>query len=97
MLKKFFKRSTSGKRPIKKLTTDDYEHLGRMMETIYDTNYASKHRLVFISFLKGVAAGFGGVIGATIVVAVLVWTLSLFHNVPFINKITNNIQNTVRR
>lgn len=79
----------------KALKPSDYEHLGRMMETIYDTNYASKKRLVWAGFLKGIAAGFGGVVGATIVVAALAWALSLFHHVPFVNKITDNIRSTV--
>ena len=73
----------------------DYEQLGKMLQNIYDSGYIDKNAAYKMSFLKGIAAGFGGVIGATIVVALLIWILSLFDNIPLIGPLTDNIQNTV--
>lgn len=62
----------------KQLDSKDYEKLGRMLETIYETNYADRKQIYKLSLIKGMLAGFGGVVGATIVVAVILWVLSLF-------------------
>lgn len=79
----------------KNLSKGDYEDLGKMMQNIYESHYADRWRAYRMSFLKGVFGGLGGVIGATIVVAILAWVLSLFHYVPFLNRLTDNIQRTV--
>ncbi len=81
------------KKPNKPL---DYEQLGKMMETIYETGYANRKRVYKMSFLKGVAAGFGGVVGATIIVAILLWVLNLFDQVPLIGPFTDKIHDTVQ-
>ena len=39
--------------------------------------------------------GFGGVLGATVLVALLLWTLSLFNDIPLLGNIIENVQNTV--
>ncbi len=74
----------------------DYEQLGRVIENVYEYNYANRWRLYKMSFIKGIVAGFGGVVGATVVVAIVLWALSLFHEVPFVHTITDNFQNTVQ-
>ncbi len=76
-------------------TKRDYEELGRRLENIYLTGYISRREMLKMSFLKGMATGFGGVVGATIVVALLVWILSLFDTVPFIGPIVDSVENTV--
>ncbi len=82
------------RKPDKKVS---YEQLGRMLESIYDSGYIDKNRMYRMSFVKGVLAGFGGVIGATIVVGALLWVLSLFDNVWFLNNVTNTIENSIQK
>jgi len=74
------------------------EELGNMLKNIYESGYLDRNQSYKQSFIKGVLGGFGGVIGATIVVAILLWTLSLFHNVPipFLNRVTDNVQHTLQ-
>jgi hypothetical protein len=81
--------------PAKPRTKQDYEELGRRLENIYITGYISKKEMFKMSLLKGVLAGFGGVIGATIVVALLAWTLSLFDTTPLVGPIFDNLKDTV--
>lgn len=83
------------KRPKNKTT--DYEQLGRMIEQVFEHNYANRRRLYVLSFFKGVFVGLGSVVGATIVVAVIVWVLGLFSGVPVINIFTENVRDTVQR
>ena len=74
----------------------DYEQLGKMLEAIYETGYANRKKMYKMSFFKGVAAGLGGVIGATIVAAILLWFLNLFDQVPLIGPLTDKVNDTVQ-
>lgn len=85
------------KQPKKPNPQKDYEQLGRMLESLYETSYANKRSLYKMSFIKGVIGGFGGVIGATVVVAIVAWILSLLHFVPFVHTITDNFQSTMSK
>lgn len=67
-----------------------------MIENIYLTGYIDKNQMYKMSFIKGLVTGFGGVLGATIVVALLIWVLSLFNRVPLIGPITKQIKETVQ-
>lgn len=78
-----------------KKTKKDYEILGRRLENIYLTGYISRKEMMKMSFLKGVLAGFGGVVGATIVVGLLAWLLSLFDTVPLIGPLVDSFEGTV--
>ena len=84
------------KKPKKLNSTADYERLGRTIEAIYETNYANRSRVYKMSFVKGIVAGFGGIVGATIVVAILLWFLNLFDRVPLIGPFTDKIHDTVQ-
>lgn len=79
-------------KPSKK---DSYEQIGRMVENIYLTGYIDQNQMYKMSFLKGVAAGLGGVVGATIVVGLLVWLLSVLNYTP-LRPITERLQDTVK-
>lgn len=72
------------KKPSKQVS---YEQLGKMLESIYESGYIDRNKTYKMSFLKGIAAGFGGVVGATVVVAILLWLLSLLNFVPFVDQI----------
>jgi len=80
-----------------KKRAQDYEHLGRMLANIYETGYIDRNKAYKMSFIKGVLAGLGGVIGATLIVALLIWILSLLGSVPLLNTITDNVENTIQQ
>ena len=79
-----------------KVKKPNYEELGKMIEAVYETAYINRRRMYKMSFFKGVAGGVGGVVGATVVIAVLAWTLSLLDFGPF-KPVVNNIQNTIEQ
>lgn len=73
----------------------DYERLGRSIESIVVSGYYNRWRFYRLAFLRGIFQGVGGIVGATIVVALMLWILSLLEAVPFIGTISENIQDTV--
>ena len=83
------------------LSQKDYRQLGKAVERIIQKDYVdlAMHwpRLIKVSFIRGVAAGFGGVLGATIVVALLIWLLSLFDQLPFMGKIFEGLREIIKR
>jgi hypothetical protein len=74
----------------------DYDHLAQVLEDIYLTGYTDRKKLLKMSFLKGLAGGLGGVIGATVVVALLLWVLARFHEVPLIGPFFDSAQDTIQ-
>ncbi|MDB5182856.1 MAG: hypothetical protein JWO47_640 [Candidatus Saccharibacteria bacterium] len=79
----------------KKKTPKEYEDLGRAVASIFETGYLDKKQAYKTSFIKGVFGGLGGVIGATVLVALLIWILSLFSSVPLVGHLTDKINKTV--
>lgn len=79
----------------RQLSDKEYENLGKALEQIVQKDYIdlalNKRKLMGIGFLKGLASGFGAFLGATIVVGALLWILSLFDSVPFINTIKDSL------
>jgi Domain of unknown function (DUF5665) len=78
-----------------KLTNKDYEAIGRIVTDIVDSSSADKIKVYKTAFIKGLFSGFGGVIGATLLVTLLIWILGLFGEVPLIGNLVESIEKTV--
>ena len=92
---KFFQKSRkkTGARP----TADDYEALGKQVAALYDHINPDRRGLYRTAFLKGIVTGLGGVIGATLVIVILAWILSLLGNIPFVGPIFTNVEKTIQK
>ena len=53
--------------------------------------YNSTKKILFISFLKGLASGLGWIIGATILVSLLTYTLSQIEFIPILGDIVSQL------
>lgn len=81
--------------PKKTSSKQDYEQIGRALAAVYESGYLDKRQAYKTSFFKGIFSGLGGVIGATIVVALLVWILSFFNNVPLVGRFVDKIDQSI--
>ena len=73
----------------------DYEALGKQVMVLYDHINPDRKGLYRTAFLKGIVTGVGSVIGATLVITLLAWVLSLFGQIPFIGDISKDVQQTI--
>ena len=53
--------------------------------------YNSTKKILFISFLKGLASGLGWIIGATILVSLLTYVLSQIEFIPILGDIVSQL------
>jgi len=78
----------------------NYEKLGKAVEDALVLDYIyvlhSTRRQVWSSFIRGVFAGLGGVIGATVGVAVLVAILQLFGGAPVVGQFFQELGQTIQ-
>lgn len=83
------------------LSDEDYRKLGKSLEKIVRKDYIDLalnwKRLVGVSLVRGLAMGFGTVLGATILIALLLWLLSLFDQVPLIGNIFDGLRESIEK
>lgn len=79
-----------------KKTNTEYEKLGKLLVSIGEAGAVNRKRLYRTAFIKGVFSGLGGVIGATILLALFIWVLSLLGDFPLIGRFAEKAQDTVR-
>lgn len=56
-----------------------------VLEDLFDDFYKRRKQVYWMNFIRGIFFGFGGVIGGTIMVALLLWFLSTLQYVPFLD------------
>jgi hypothetical protein len=69
-----------------------------VLEDLFYDFHSSRRQVYWLNFVRGIFFGLGSVLGATIVVALLLWILSQLVGLPggigeFIESIRNNVQN----
>ena len=80
--------------PKSDLSPAQYEKVGRMFIDITQSAYANRWRIFYLSFVKGFFSGIGGIIGATVGVALLLYILSFFDTIPLIDRFIDLIESS---
>jgi len=93
---KVFGKTLSFKRKKKRSKLKEYETLGRQLESMYDAVNPDRKALYRTAFLLGVVRGLGAVVGATVVIAMLVWLLTLVGHVPLIGPFIETVRETLQ-
>lgn len=79
------------------LTRTDYERIGRTIESVFESGYANHRRVYFINFTRGLFFGLGSVLGGTLVIAIVIWVLSLFTEVPLLGEFFEKVRSSIER
>jgi hypothetical protein len=69
----------------------------KQIEQLYEAAHADLRKIFLFSFLKGIATGLGVFLGGTLVVALLLWLLSLGSNVPFVGRISQSAEHSIQQ
>lgn len=67
------------------------------LEDLYDNYYNRRREIYMMNLVRGIFFGFGSVIGGTLVVALLLWVLSVFEYVPFVNGLVDGAQKSLEQ
>lgn len=65
-------------------------------ELFYDL-YRDRKRIYKINFFRGIFFGVGSALGATVIIAIVVWVLSLFGNLPVVGDSFRDAQDTIEQ
>ncbi len=68
-----------------------------LLEELFQDYYANRYKLYLMNLVRGIFFGFGSVIGGTLFVALLVWVLSWFDELPFIGDFVESINRGISR
>lgn len=83
------------KRASDSSSDSDYAKIGSLLVESIEKGLLNKKQIYKTAFIKGVLSGFGGVLGATVVVALLLWILTLLSEVSIIGPVIESLKNTV--
>ena len=74
---------------------NEIKKLGEAIKSLNNNNifkiYNSTKKILFVSFLKGLASGLGWIIGATILVSLLTYILSQIEFIPILGDIVSRL------
>lgn len=71
------------KSPVKKVVRSERMNARRaLLEELFNDFYDDRRSIYRMNFLRGIFFGLGSVLGGTLVVALVVWALSLFVQIP---------------
>ena len=83
------------KNKILEKNDNDIKKLSEAINSLNNNNifkiYNSTKKILFISFLKGLASGLGWIIGATILVSLLTYILSQIEFIPILGDIVSRL------
>lgn len=79
----------------KKTPKPDLEKLGESLESILEGRWLNQWRVYRVNFVRGVFFGLGAALGGTIVVAFLIWLLSLFTELPVIGNFVETVSQSI--
>ncbi|MCA9334774.1 hypothetical protein KC953_01385 [Candidatus Saccharibacteria bacterium] len=66
-----------------------------LLEELFNDIYDDRRSIYRVNFFRGIFFGLGSVLGGTVVVALIVWTLSLFVQIPGIGDAAQKAQDTL--
>jgi hypothetical protein len=88
------------RRKLQDLTAKMRQNQGRaaqktFMEELFNDYYLHRRQVYKMNFFRGIFFGLGSVLGGTIVVALIIWLLSLFVNFPVVGNYLQGAQNSI--
>ena len=80
-----------------KVLKKNRDEVRNALEVLFTTDYISRRKLYWENFVRGIAFGAGGVIGATLLIGIFLWFLSIFDTIPLIGPFIDTTRNTIEQ
>lgn len=71
--------------------------LQKALEVLFASEYINHHKLYLHNFIRGVFFGAGSLMGATVVIAFVLWVLSIFDSVPLIGPLIDSTKESIEK
>ena len=68
-----------------------------VLEELFNDIYHNRKLIYKVNFIRGIVFGAGSVLGGTIVIALIVWILSLFVNAPLVGEFFEGARDTINQ
>lgn len=84
---------------VKRINTDNENGARRaVIEDLFFDFNRSRHNIYWMNFVRGIFFGVGSVLGGTVVIAMIIWVLSLLVDLPggigeFVRYVVDIVQN----
>lgn len=78
------------------LTKEEASNAAKALEVLFTSEYVSKRELYKSNFIRGIFFSAGSIIGATVVIGVGLWALSLFKEIPLVGPVTETLRQTIQ-
>jgi hypothetical protein len=86
------------KKLVKKLKEDNERGARQnLIEELFYDFHRSRAQVYKMNFIRGIFFGLGSVLGGTIVVAIIIWLLSLLVDWPGVGNFFQQVQDTLNR
>jgi hypothetical protein len=85
------------KREEQEVLKQNHDEVAKALEILFATDYIDKKKLYISNFVRGMLFSAGGIIGATLVIALLIWLLSLFGHIPLVGPLFDNTKQTIQQ
>lgn len=72
-----------------------YDQIAKALEALVDSGHIDHSRVYKVNFWRGVFFGFGAALGGTIVIASIIYILSLFTEIPFVGNIAETVRDSL--
>lgn len=73
----------------------NHDQIAKALEILFATEYVDQKKLYMHNFFRGMAFSAGGIIGATLIISLVIWLLSLFNTVPLIGPFFENVRSSI--
>jgi len=91
-LRQFFKR-----RHGEQLEVHEQDSKRVVLEELFHDVYRDRKRIYKVNFVRGLMFGAGSALGGALVLALVVWILALFVNIPLVGELFKNAQQSIER
>lgn len=72
-----------------------YDQIAKALEALVDSGHIDHSRVYRVNFWRGVFFGLGAALGGTLVVASIVYILSLFTEIPWVRDLAEPIRDAI--